>query len=128
MLRKILTNLGWTQSKTTEGFPLPYGLDAKEYASMLRLAKSEDFETWRKTLDNVVTYYAESMLSMDDTTQLHFMRGKIQGLRYSLEIVDEIFKKEQDFLINERRRKQIGTNPDRANRATFGTASWKPKV
>lgn len=127
LLRKILAKFGFPQYKTKENYTLPWGLTENDNLALTRLSKSEDFEIWRKTLDNVVNSYAEHLLIEENSDRIHFLRGKIQGVRYALEIVDEIHFKEQDFLINERRRAEsnAGPNANTIRGATFGTPSWR---
>ena len=125
MLRKILERIHLVQNKTPDDYALPWGMTHGDYVAMQRLARSEDFEAWRKTIDNVVTYYAESMLNEDDTSRLHYLRGKVAGARYALEIVDEILHNEQETL-NARRRAELAINPTRSRSSTYGTPLWNP--
>lgn len=128
LLRKILKPFGFPEYKTQKNYTLPWGMSEADWVAIQRLMLSEDFEVLRKTLDNVVNSYAEAMLATEQTEMLHFLRGKIQGVRYTLEIVDEIHKKEKDFLEHERRRAETGiAGPASARNATFGTPAWRDR-
>lgn len=125
LLRKILKPFGFPQYKTQADYTLPWGLSEAEWRRLQKLVVSEDFQILIKTLDNVVNLYAEHLLGTEETEKLHYLRGKIAGVRYAVEIVDETHKKEQDFLINGQPRREDSADRDGRRRlATFGTPAW----
>ena len=112
-------------AKSETDFSLPYGMTDGDYKALQRLWKSEDFETLTKTLDNIITLYGEQLLGTASNEQVHFLRGKILGIRFLAEFVDELKLKEQDYAIHQQRRSTKPNDAQRTRTATFGTPAWR---
>ena len=127
MLRKLRKFFKVTEPKLAEatGYSLPYDISNSDYIALQRLMKSEDFEVLTKTLDKVVNLYGEQMLTTPEVADIHFLRGKILGIRQVVEFVDELRLKEKDFAEYNQRRENAGrTGVEQRRHATFGTPSW----
>ena len=97
----------------------------EEYIALQRLTKSEDFSVLTKVLDVRLTLYGEQLLGSSESSDFHFLRGKILGIRTVVEFVDELRREEKDFAARQLKREHSSTtDPERRQLATFGTPSW----
>jgi hypothetical protein len=101
------------------------GLKRQEALALRTLSNEPGWRALLKALDSIISLRAEEMLRLEDSSTLHFYRGRITGLREVPNLVDEIVSRlEQLEATDERSRQQQHLRHDPERVATFGTPAW----
>lgn len=113
-------------SSTEQGFHLPYKLSNSDYQSLRRLSAMDEWDVYRRTLDEIIKLRGEALLASNDDATIHMHRGFILGLRKAGLLVDEMEFAEQGHLKQERRRNDArSTDEGQRQVATFGSPAWR---
>lgn len=113
-------------SKTEANFSLPYDLSPGDWAKLKTLTSDPGWEVFVRSLDAIVKLSGEQILQSSSDSALHFLRGKVSGLRKAASLVDEIAVMEKRF-VNERNEHAKRAERNRESGVLFGTPGWRTK-
>lgn len=109
---------------TSEKFQLPYGLTNEEWVKLRSLTRDPGWEVFLKSLDAITKLSGEQLLQSSKDEALHFLRGKIVGIRKAASLVDEISMMEKRF-VNERKEHESRNERERGRGVLYGSPGWR---
>ena len=100
-----------------------FGITAEEFAELAELRGHPGWKVYAKTLDALITFNGEALLTTRTNEDVHYLRGKVTGLREAPNHVDVIIAKERELA--ERPRAAATGSDDARIIATYGTPAYR---
>ena len=113
-----------TPSKTPDGKAfVPFGLTSSEWVRAQELLRLDGWDTYLKALDESAKLHAETLFRTSNVEQIHFLRGRIAGLREAGMLIQRA-KAHEEHQKNESERSERA-RPERSRASLYGTPGWR---
>lgn len=113
-----------TPSATPERVAIPFGLTNEEWTLLRELETSRAWPVYLKALDESAKLHAETLIRTSKDEAIHFLRGRISGLREAGSLIRRERLKEEHTIHERDKRERTRTRDDSV---LFGSAGWRSK-